>query len=57
MKITMFLYLPTNVVFENRKQCVMTMGISRYRRELKKHNFDFSIEPKRKKAQNLNKDE
>lgn len=53
----MFLYVPTGIVFDNRRQCIKTMGISRYRRELKKHNFDFSIEPKREKNQNLNDDE
>jgi hypothetical protein len=38
---TSFVYIPSGIVFENRKQAMKTMGSSRYRRELKEGNFKF----------------
>ena len=45
-----FLHKPTGIIFENRKQAAMIMGISRYRRALKKCEFIFNYQDQEVKA-------
>lgn len=42
-----YTHKPTGLTFENRKQAVILMGQSRYRRALKNHEFDFPNYPKK----------
>lgn len=39
-----FIYIPSGVYFENRKQAIKTMGNFRYRKELSKKNFKFNLD-------------
>lgn len=41
MKNTRFLHVPSGVVFENRKQCLIVMGQNRYNRALANREFIF----------------
>lgn len=43
----MFIHIPTQLKFENRKQAIQVMGTKRYNIALKKKEFDFKTEVKK----------